>query len=131
MLIKPAKEAIDVGIYVSDIQKSLDFYQGALGLEKEGEAPIVFGTIHRLRFGASDIKLIDPKKVPPAGILGLHKQLGFRYITFQVTGLSDLCAGLKEKGVAFTVPETEIRPGVRIAMITDPDGNILEFVERS
>ena len=131
MLLKPAKDSIDVGIYVSDIQKSLDFYQGILGLEKEGETPIVFGTIHRLRYGTSDIKLIDPKRVPPAGTFGIHKQLGFRYITFLVTEMSDLCATLKEKGVEFTVPETEIRPGTKIAMIKDPDGNILEFVERS
>jgi catechol 2,3-dioxygenase-like lactoylglutathione lyase family enzyme len=130
MLLKPAKDAIDVGIYVSNIQKSLDFYHGILGLEKAGETPIAFGTIHRLQFGASDVKLIDPKKVPPAGIFGINKQLGFRYITFVIQDLSGLCAALKEKGVEFTVPETEIRPGTKIAMVKDPDDNIVEFVER-
>jgi hypothetical protein len=29
------------------------------------------------------------------------------------------------------VTEREARPGVRIAMVKDPDGNIVEFVERS
>ncbi|MFC1858668.1 VOC family protein [Thermodesulfobacteriota bacterium] len=130
MLIKPAKDSIDVGIFVSDIQKSLDFYQGILGLEKTDETPIPFGTIHRLRYGKSDVKLIDPKKVPPAGALGINKQLGFRYITFVVQDISSLCSALKEKGVEFTVPETELFPGVKIAMIKDPDENILEFVER-
>jgi hypothetical protein len=33
--------------------------------------------------------------------------------------------------VEFTVSEREIRPGVHIAMVKDPDGNIVEFVERS
>ena len=130
MLIKPAKDSIDVGIFVSNIQKSLDFYQGILGLEKADETPIPFGMIHRLRYGTSDVKLIDPKKVPPAGTLGINKQLGFRYITFVVHDISSLCSALKEKGVEFTVPETELRPGVKIAMIKDPDENILEFVER-
>jgi hypothetical protein len=33
--------------------------------------------------------------------------------------------------IEFALPETKIRPDVRIAMVKDPDGNIVEFVERS
>ncbi len=130
MLLKPAKDSVDVGIFVSDIKKSLDFYQGILGLEKTEEVQTGFGTLHRLRYGTSDVKLMDPKKVPPAGLIGLEKQLGIRYLTFVIRDLSDLCAVLKQKGVEFTIPETQIRPGTRIAMVKDPDGNIIEFVER-
>ena len=52
-------------------------------------------------------------------------------MTFVVKNLSELCAELKGKGIEFAVTEKEIRPGVRIAMAKDPDGNIVEFVERS
>jgi len=130
MLLKPAKDSVDVGIFVSDIKKSLDFYQGILGLEKTEEVQTGFGTLHRLRYGTSDVKLMDPKKVPPAGLIGLEKQLGIRYLTFVIRDLSGLCAVLQQKGVEFTIPETQIRPGTRIAMVKDPDGNIIEFVER-
>jgi len=130
MPLNPAKDSVDVGIFVGDVKKSLDFYHGILGLEKIEELPTPFGTLHRLRFGASDIKLMDPKKVPTAGAIGLEKQLGFRYLTFVIRDLSGLCAALKQKGVEFTIPETEVRPGTRIAMVKDPDGNIIEFVER-
>lgn len=130
MPLKPAKDSVDVGIFVSDIKKSLAFYQGILGLEKTEELQTGFGTLHRLRYGTSDVKLMDPKQVPPAGTIGLEKQLGIRYLTFVIRDLSGLCATLKEKGVEFTIPETQIRPGTRIAMVKDPDGNILEFVER-
>ena len=130
MLLKPAKDSVDLGIFVSNIKKSLEFYQGILGLEKTEELPTGFGTLHRLKFGTSDIKLMDPKKVPPAGAIGLEKQLGIRYITFVIKDLSGLCSVLKDKGVEFTIPETEIRSGTRIAMVKDPDGNIVEFVER-
>jgi catechol 2,3-dioxygenase-like lactoylglutathione lyase family enzyme len=130
MALKPAKDSIDIGIFVSDIKRSLDFYQGTLGLEKTEELQTGFGTLHRLHFGTSDIKLMDPKKVPPAGAIGLEKQLGIRYLTLVIHDLTGLCTALKEKGVEFTIPETEIRPGVRIAMVKDPDGNIVEFVER-
>jgi catechol 2,3-dioxygenase-like lactoylglutathione lyase family enzyme len=130
MALQPAKDSVDVGILVCDIKKSLDFYQGILGLEKIEELPTAFGTLHRLRYGTSDIKLIAPKAVPPTGPIGLEKQLGIRYLTFVIRDLRGLCATLKEKGVEFTMPETQIRPGTRIAMVKDPDGNIVEFVER-
>jgi len=130
MALQVAKDSIDVGIFVSDIQKSLAFYQGILGLEKIEELVTGFGTLHRLRYGTSDIKLMDPKKVPPVGAIGLEKQLGIRYLTFVIKDLTGLCTALKDKGIEFTIPEMQIRPGTRIAMVKDPDGNILEFVER-
>ncbi len=129
-MIKPAKDSLDLGIIVSDINSSLDFYQKTLGLEFVGTTPVWFGTIHRLRFGTSDFKLIEPKAVPPKGVIGLENQLGFRYVTFAVKNLSEICTGLKAKGVEFALPEKELRPGVRLAMVKDPDGNIVEFVQR-
>ena len=130
-MMKLAKDSLDLGIVVSDIEASLNFYSGTLGLTFAGVTPLWFGTMHRLRFGTSDFKLIDPKVVPPRGEVGLDKQQGFRYVTFVVSNLSEICEGLRRKNIEFTVPEREIRPGVRIAMVKDPDGNIVEFVERS
>jgi catechol 2,3-dioxygenase-like lactoylglutathione lyase family enzyme len=130
-MMKPGKDSLDLGIVVSDIKASLNFYQNTLGLEFVGITPVWFGTMHRLRFGTSDFKLIEPQKVPPKGATGLENQVGFRYVTFQVKNLSELCSELKSKGVEFALPERETRPGVRIAMVKDPDGNIVEFVERS
>jgi len=40
-----------------------------------------------LRFGTSDIKLIDPTHRPGPGPIGIDQQLGFRYLTFVVTNL--------------------------------------------
>ena len=130
-MMKPAKDSLDLGIVVSDIKASLNFYQNTLGLEFVGITPVWFGTMHRLRFGTSDFKLIEPKTVPPKGGIGLEQQVGFRYVTFVIKNLSELCAELKGKGVEFALSEREVRPGVRIAMVKDPDGNIVEFVQRS
>jgi catechol 2,3-dioxygenase-like lactoylglutathione lyase family enzyme len=125
-----AKDSLDIGVIVSDIKASLKFYQELLGLKFVETIPLPYGTMHRLRFGTSDFKLIDPKNVPPRGAIGLDKQVGFRYVTFVVLNLSDICSVLQKAGAEFVVPEREIRPGVRIAMVKDPDGNIVEFVER-
>lgn len=129
MLLKPAKDSVDLCIVVSDIRKSLDFYQGTLGLEKTQEVQTPYGEVHRLRYGTCLIKLMDPKHVPPAGPIGLEKQLGIRFLSFVIRDLSDVCTVLKERGVEFTMPETQVLPDTRSAMVKDPDGNIIEFVE--
>ena len=130
-MMEPAKDSLDLGILVSDIKSSLNFYQNILGLKFIEERPVWFGTMYRLRFGSSDFKLITPHTYSPKGPIGIESQLGFRYVTFVIKNLSILCTELQNKGIEFVEPEKEIRPGVRIAMVKDPDGNIVEFVERS
>ncbi len=131
MGMKPAKRCIDIGLIVKDIAKSLAFYQDLLGLEKIGELPLPFGHMHRLGFGDSFVKLVDPKKVPGAGPIGLTAQLGFRYLTFQIANIDEVCAACERAGVAFEIPKQELMPGVTIAMVRDPDGNVVEFVQRA
>lgn len=130
-MIEAAKDSLDIGILVSDINASLNFYQNILGLKFIEKIPASAGTMHRLRFGSSDFKLIDPSPMPPKGPIGLGAQLGLRYVTFVIKNLTKLCIELDRKGIEFVVKEKEARPGVRIAMVKDPDGNIVEFVERS
>jgi catechol 2,3-dioxygenase-like lactoylglutathione lyase family enzyme len=130
-MMKPAKDSLDLGILVSDIKASLEFYRDILGLEYVGERQVWFGTMHRLRFGSSDFKVTQPDTIPPKGPIGLESQLGFRYVTFVIRDLTGFCNELQSKGIEFFLPEKEIRPGVRIAMVKDPDGNVVEFVERS
>jgi hypothetical protein len=38
-MMKPAKDCLDLGIVVSDIKASLNFYQNLLGLEFVGSPP--------------------------------------------------------------------------------------------
>ena len=130
MPMQPAKNCVDIGIVVKDIKKSLGFYQDLLGLKKIEELPLWFGTMHRLGFGESFVKLIDPKKVPAGGKVGLDQELGFRYLTFQIANIDEVCQACEKAGVAFELPKKELRPGVHIAMVRDPDGNVVEFVQR-
>ncbi len=64
-MMEPAKESLDLGILVSDIKASLNFYQNILGLKFIEEMTVPFGTMYRLRFGNSDFKLINPSTRPP------------------------------------------------------------------
>lgn len=131
MGMKPAKACVDIGIVVADIKKSLAFYQDLLGLTKIGELPLPFGHMHRLGFGDSFVKLVEPKRVPTDGPKGLMGQLGFRYLTFQISNIDEVCAACAAAGVPFEIEKQELMPGVTIAMVRDPDGNTVEFVQRA
>lgn len=128
-MLKPAKDSLDLGVVVSDIEASLAFYRDTLGLTYVGTNAVGFGTLHRLRFGTSDFKLIDPANPVPAGPKGLTASLGLRYVTFVITNLDEVCEKLVAQGVTYEIEPVEIRPGVRIAMVHDPDGNVVEFVQ--
>lgn len=129
MRLEPAKESLDVLIVARDIQRSLAFYQGRLGLEKVEEILTPFGKVHRLRFGTSLIKLMDPTHVPASGPVGLDQQLGIRCVCFRIRNLESAWRSLRADGVEFTMDAAEVMPGMHVAMLKDPDGNIVELIE--
>lgn len=135
MAVQLAKSSIDLGIIVTDSEKALAFYVGVLGFEHQADTPMPIGgggTMHRLMCGESMIKLIkfdtDPPAAAPGGLTGAT---GMRYFTMQVTNLSEMLAACAVAGAPVVVPESEIRPGVSIGMVEDPDGNWVEFVQAS
>jgi catechol 2,3-dioxygenase-like lactoylglutathione lyase family enzyme len=131
MTAKLAKPALDLGAVTSDIAAALAFYTGPLGFAKESE--VVFpgvGVLHRLRVGESYFKLLAPENPPasraPGG--GITGGLGFRYVTFQLTNLDETVEACREAGAKIAVEPRSLRPGVRMAMVEDPDGNIVELL---
>ena len=131
MLMNPVKQNIDLGIVVSDPTECLHFYRDILGLEKTEEITMGLGTLHRLQYCNSDVKLLVPKEAKQSGPEGLQAQEGIRYFTMVISNIKEVVTKLTEENVPFEIPLTEIRPGTTIAMVRDPTGNVLEFVERS
>jgi catechol 2,3-dioxygenase-like lactoylglutathione lyase family enzyme len=132
--VKVAKDSIDLGIVVSDGAKALAFYRDALGLEQIGEQPMPGGgRMYRLLSGTTHLKLINFAKTPEgrAAPGGPMEALGLRYFTIHVPDIRGLIAELESKGIKAFMPVTEIRPGVTIAMVSDPDGNTVEFLQAS
>ena len=128
-----SKDSIDLGIIVTDEKAALSFYRDGLGLEWEGELPLPGGRMYRLKCGSTVIKLLKLDKTPaakpaPGGPMG---GLGLRYFTISVPDIRALMSQLEAKGIRASVPVTEFRPGVTIAMVTDPDGNTVEFLQNT
>lgn len=131
MGIELKKAAIDLGLVTTNGESMLAFYRDLLGLELVREMPMPGGQgrMFQLACGDSLVKLVVlpavPAKAAPGGIQGAA---GLRYFTISVGNLTQLmqdCAGAGRKVV---VPEREIRPGVRIGIVEDPDGNWVEFL---
>jgi catechol 2,3-dioxygenase-like lactoylglutathione lyase family enzyme len=132
MGIKLTKDSVDLGIIVRDSARALAFYRDTLGFEHVADTPMPGGgTMHRLMCGTSLIKVIDPGKQleagPPPG--GIHGGYGYRYWTISVSNINDITAACEHGGYKIAVPVREIRPGVTISIVEDPDGNWVEFLQ--
>ncbi len=126
------KDSIDLGIVVSDAEKSLAFYRDTLGFQAAGEMPMPGGgTMYRLLCGTSMIKLVCPRKTPPATAPagGIGGAFGYRYWTISVSNIEALVADCAAAGHTVAVPVTTLRPGITIAIVEDPDGNWVEFLQ--
>ena len=128
------KSAIDLGIVITDSDRSLAFYRDTLGLDHTADTPSPGGgTMHRLMCGDTMIKLVKHPKNPeataaPGGLVGAS---GIRYFTISCSNLEEMVQTCEAAGAPIPVPPTEIRPGVTIAMVEDPDGNWVEFLQLS
>lgn len=132
MSLKITKQAIDLGILTRKAEPMLAFYRDTLGLPVEGSMPMPGGgTMHRLKAGDSVIKIIETDPQPKAdGIVGgLRAATGYRYWTIHVSNLTAAVSKAEKAGYKVPVPPKEIRTGVTIAMVEDPDGNWVELLE--
>jgi len=135
MPVQLAKPAVDLGIVVRDGRRSLAFYCELLGFEHVGDLPMPIGgvgTMHRVQCGDALLKLVCFDSTPPGAALGgIPGALGYRYMTMIVSNLDDIMGECADAGVNVAVPVSQIREGVRIGIVEDPDGNLVEFVEMS
>ena len=132
MAVNLTKDSFDLGIIVADIQASLAFYRDFLGLPFERAMPMSkTTTLHFLKAGTGSIKLWEVAEPPAPVAKGwpLEGAPGYRYITFSISNLDEVVAGAADAGVTVNVPATEIMPGVKIAILADPDGNAVELLQ--
>ncbi|MYA35539.1 MAG: VOC family protein [Gammaproteobacteria bacterium] len=128
------KDAIDIGIIAAEIEPMLTFYRDVLGLVFETAIPFPGGgTMHRFRAGGSVVKVIElepqPEVQAPRG--GIRGATGYRYWTIHVEALEDCVEKIGAAGYRIIVPAREIRSGISIAIVADPDGNWVELLENS
>jgi len=147
-----ASEVIDLGMVVSDIEKSIKFYKEVIGFEEiDGfKVPPQFASdtgladkhqldVHVLVLGKGEkttkLKLMQFKTAPGARVDNtfIHSSYGYRYLTISVKDLNAAVARAEKSGAKpiakCPVPLPEGFPsGVALANYRDPDGNLVELV---
>ena len=132
MSIELGKDSIDIGIVVRDGDAAMKFYRDTLGLEHVADTPMPGGgTMHRLMCSTTLVKIVERDEAPekadnPGGPGGAS---GIRYWTITVKDLDGMTEKFAAAGYTIAWSPREVRPGVRICMIEDPDGNWLELLE--
>lgn len=132
MPLKITKDSIDLGIVTKDEAPLLKFYQETLGLVPDGEMDMPGGgKMKRLACGTTTIKIVVNGREPAAGAApgGIGGATGFRYFTISVSNLAEATDECAAAGYNIVVPATEIRPGITISIIEDPDGNWVELLQ--
>ena len=129
-----AKSAIDLAIVARDPEASVVFYRDFLGLEHVADTTVgSAGTMHRFRAGESLLKVLELAKVPEARPApgGMRGGSGYRFWTLWVNNLDEMVADAKSRGYEVPSGPLEVRPGDRMAMVEDPDGNWVELLENT
>ncbi len=134
MAIELRKDSIDLGIVIEDSDRSLVFYRDVLGFEHVADSPMpppLSGIMHRLMCGTTMVKLValddTPEERPAPG--GLAGATGYRYFTMTVSNLAEITQACRDAGATVIIDNVELRPGLMVSMVEDPDGNWVEFID--
>lgn len=142
-----SRTTIDLGVVVSDVEKAAKFYTGAIGFQQVGSFDVAgqmagdTGLTDNRPFQvrvfalgndpvATKLKIME---VPGAGSKKVDNQyisssLGFSYLTIMVSNIDKAMARLTRNGVAPVKPPYQLGGNNYLALVKDPDGNIIELI---
>ena len=146
----PASEfsagTIQIGVVVSDLERSLDFYQNVIGMTRTGGFSIDqdFGRRSGLSggqpFDVAVLKLQDSPSAAEWKLMSFGKEaqprsqyiqegLGMRYITLFVHSVKPVLERLRAAGVPL-LGETPVKlpNGQTFILVQDPDGIFVELI---
>lgn len=132
MTIKLSKDSVDIGIVTANGPAMLAFYRGTLGFADAGMLDLPGMAVHVSRCGTSTIKILVPDD-PPAAVAalgGITGATGYRYCTISTTNIEEVVEVARRDGAKIVMEPSEAMPGVLVALVADPDGNMVELFTR-
>ena len=131
-----------VGLGVSDIEHSLEFYRDYLGMEIILDLDITDDRIGRvigipdakcrivhLELGGTKLELFQYSNPVGENIAKNIRQCdrGLIHIGFEVNDIHTHIEELRKRGIEFLGEPVEFRPGVWVVYFRGPDGEVCEF----
>jgi len=126
--VSTVKQTLDVGIIVSDLEKSKAFYGGVLGLKETSPLAMPDGsTMTRYQAGSAILKVRAAAKAAkyPGGT---RTAIGFRLLTLYFHDLAPVVERWRAAGNAEPKWSEGLTKGSKYGFVTDPDGNQIEIV---
>jgi len=125
---------VHVSIRASDLDRSIRFYEKHFGMKLASRRPIPQNNaeIAFLESEGSPFRLEltwfkSQKKFEQAA----YEDRLFDHLAFTVKDIDELVARMKKEGVTVTDEPFSLGPGgSRIAFIEDPDGTLIELIEK-
>jgi len=125
---------VHTSIRTSNIERSIDFYTRLLGLKllsrseiKQNNAEIAFmqdaegkGCTLELTFYRNQNNFSQPK----------YEERLFDHLGFEVKNMNETLTTLRKENVTITDEPFELATGTTIAFVEDPDGTLIELIER-
>lgn len=142
-----ASATIGVGVVVSDLERSVDFYTNVIGMKKTGQFDIdtdfgkKSGLTNGVAFHVEVLKLEDSPEATTWKLMsfgkgpghprskGIQDDLGMQYITINVASLQPFLERIKRHNVKLLggtpIPLDTNR---HFALVQDPDGTFIELI---
>jgi catechol 2,3-dioxygenase-like lactoylglutathione lyase family enzyme len=142
-----SSKLIGLGVVVSDLERSLDFYVNGIGMVKTGSFTINAefskrsGLSNGVPAAVTVLKLEDSPEANEWKLMSFGKKstqltkkfiqddTGVQYITINVKALKPVIERLKQKNVKFlgTTP-TPLNQKSHFVLVQDPDGTFIELI---
>jgi predicted enzyme related to lactoylglutathione lyase len=123
-------QRLETGIVSTDTAL-VAFYAEVFGLEAIEPDVYPTGALYRLFIPGGFVKVFVPAETPAPGPTSerFTDLTGIRYFTAHVDDLDGVVERATARDGTVVMPAFELRPGVRLAIISDPDGNTIEVAE--
>ena len=132
---------ISIGVVVSDLDASVEFYTEVIGMKETGGFASKLGLTDNKTLNVKVLKLEDSPDAPAWKLMSFgdaaktqrSKHIdgftGMQYITLNVVDLTPFVKRLKKHGVKL-LGETpvELPSGKHLALVQDPDGTFIELI---
>lgn len=119
-------EAAHIGVVVTNVDTSMDFYTRVLGCQVEDTYQDERIRLVFIKSGQQTIELIQYKE-DPAGARGAGR---VDHIAFSVTDLAAELERLRQHNVPLLFDQPKVVGDKKIMFFTGPDGERLEFLQK-